>query len=210
MINKKHVLWVLPVLVVLVVAAYLVTTRSGKKVTPGTTPPARESSLEDYSGREDGRGGGIGRGGGKGMGRRHAGRQESGELRLEVFRDGTLAKTIVPGDLESIPKEPRPVLSNRVRSGWGMKKLVPEALGPGVTRLKVHSSWGDIRVIDRSELEDPEMIFFFSQSKKGNLNFFPIDLRQTHMIPAGRKASRVKKIMLRDVRKIEIFTSPQS
>ena len=58
----------------------------------------------------------------------------------------------------------------------------------------------------KSELEDPEMIFFFSQSKKGNLNFFPIDLRQTHMIPAGRKASRVKKIMLKDVRKIEIFS----
>lgn len=204
MINKKHVLWVLPVLVVLAAALYLAV-RSPKKIVSDKTTPARESSLEDYSGR----GGGTGRGGGKGMGRRHTGRQESGELKLEVFRNGMLAKTIVPSDLESIPKDPRPVLSNRVRSGWEMKKLIPEALGSGVTRVSLHSSWGETREISQEELQDPQMIFFFSQSKRGSLNFFPIDLRQTRMIPAGRKASRIKKIMLKDVRKIEISASPR-
>ena len=202
MINKKRILWVLPVLVILAAAVYLSATRSTEKATPESTPPARESFREEYSGRGDG----TGRGGGKRMGRRHGGGQQSGELKLEIVRDGTLAKTIVPGDLESIPKDPRPVLSNRVRSGWEMKKLVPEALGSGVTRVNLHSSWGETREISREELQDPQMIFFFSQSKRGGLNFFPIDLRQTRMIPAGRKASRIKKIMLKDVRKIEIFS----
>ena len=58
------------------------------------------------------------------------------------------------------------------------------------------------------EVGKEKLIFYFlvQQSKRGGLNFFPIDLRQTRMIPAGRKASRIKKIMLKDVRKIEIFS----
>ena len=202
---KKTILWILPIFIIIAVVGYLVT-RTGKKDAPEEPASEQEKVFKTHTGQGDARGDGTGQGRGRGGRRRHAGSPESGELKLEVFRDGTLFKTIDPGDLESIPKDPRPVLSNRVRSGWELKKLIPEVLGSGVTRISVHSSWGDIREVDRAELADPEMIFFFSQSKKGNLNFFPIDLRQTHMIPAGRKASRIKKIMLRDVRKIEIFS----
>jgi len=180
---KKYLFWLIPVVFILALGAGYLYFRSGpekyREAQPAVTPP------EEKAEEEGGRGG--------------------GPVNLEVVIDGRTIRVVTPADLEKIPKDPPPVLSHKVRPGWEIKKILPELNKLKVDRLVIGSGRGQELEVNAQELKDPQRIFFFSPGKRGNLSLVPINLKETHKIPAGRKARGLKKIIIRDVNRVEIF-----